>query len=59
MDNEFTSLALAIVGILFMVVLPIMAGIYLWLCGYTTAVIVEGIVWFFVIAILRDWLQED
>lgn len=59
MDSDFTSLALAIIGVLFMVILPAMVGIYLWICGYATAVIVEGIVWLFVIAILRDWLRED
>lgn len=59
MDEEFAGILLAIFGIIFMIVLPMLAGIYLWVAGYTTAVIVEGIIWLFIIGILKDWLKGD
>lgn len=59
MDDEFTGLLIAVLGVIFMIVLPALAGIYLWVAGYTTAVIIEGIIWLFILGILRDWLRGD
>lgn len=58
MDSELAGILLVIFAILFMVVLPALVGIYLWISGYVTAVIVEGVIWLFILAIMRDWLRE-